>query len=808
MAEPSIYTVGGTVQAGGGIYIPRQADEELLALCRARTFAYILAPRQVGKSSLMVRTAEQLADEGIQSVIIDLTQLGVQVTAEEWYLGLLTIIADQLMLDTDVLQWWQSLKHLGITQRLTTFFEEMLLVEIAVPLVIFLDEIDTTLSLDFTDDFFAAIRYLYVARARIPEFQRLSFVLIGVATPGDLIRDSKRTPFNIGQRVELTDFTLEEALPFADGLGLPPEQSEQILKWGLKWTGGHPYLTQRLCHVITEQGKSNWSKAEVDRVVNSTFFGAMSKQDNNLQFVRDMLTKRAPDLFAVLNTYREILLGKRIVFDEEQSSAKSHLKLSGIVRREHDTLCVRNLIYKKVFDNTWLQEHLPVPLKALTVQMVLLTSVVVALLTLGMRQLRVLQPWEFRLYDQMLRSRSIEEPDKRILLVKITDEDLRREKWTLSGRTINQLLEKIESYKPRIVGLYLFQPEDNNLAAKEQNQDNIISTCLFSSLGRDEIPPPPNFPIDNVGFSDVVADNENDQILRRSLLFANSIDKKCTTSFAFGAQIAINYLKKQGILQKFTKKGEFQLGKTLFPRLQANSGGYQHIDAAGYQILLNYRHPNSLADQVTLTQVLSSQVNPDLIKDRLVIIGTTAANLPPGGFYTPYSTLPDQPARMPALFIHAQIASQLISTVLDGRPLIWYWPVWGEFLWIWGWSLVGGVLAWRLQDPLLLLIAGGATLIALGGICISLFFQAGWVPLIPSALALVVTSGSVVASQITLQKQQRLKISKVLRDKLEATCALKGEEMTDVIARLITEYTEQNEVPTISSDGRSQERNN
>ncbi|MBC6435288.1 CHASE2 domain-containing protein, partial [Nostoc sp. HG1] len=106
-------------------------------------------------------------------------------------------------------------------------------------------------------------------------------------------------------------------------------------------------------------------------------------------------------------------------------------------------------------------------------------------------------------------------PDRRILLVKITDEDLKREKWTLSDRKINQLLKKIESYQPRIVGLYLFQPEHKNLAANLQNQDNIISTCLFSSLGRDEMPPPPNFPIDNVGFSDVVADHENDQILRR-----------------------------------------------------------------------------------------------------------------------------------------------------------------------------------------------------------------------------------------------------------------------------------------------------
>ncbi|MEH2113281.1 CHASE2 domain-containing protein [Nostoc sp.] len=378
-------------------------------------------------------------------------------------------------------------------------------------------------------------------------------------------------------------------------------------------------------------------------------------------------------------------------------------------------------------------------------QIIFVTSLGVTAFIWGVRQLKWLQPWELRVYDQMLRSRPAEAPDRRILLVKITDEDLKREKWTLSDRTINQLLNKIESYQPRIVGLYLFQPENNNLATKEQNEDRIVSTCLFSSLGRDEIPPPPNFPIDNVGFSDVVPDSENDQTLRRSLLFANSTDKKCTTSFAFGALVAINYLDKQGIKYNFTEKGDFQLGKTLFPRLQANSGGYQHLDADGYQILLNYRHPNSLADQVTLTDVLSNRVNPSLIKDRLVIIGTTAANMPPGGFYTPYSALPDQPARMPALFIHAQIASQLISTVLDGRSLIWYWPNWAELVWIWGWSLLGSFLAWRSQNPLLLLVVGTITLLGLVLICVALFLQAGWIPLIPSALAFVISSICVIA---------------------------------------------------------------
>ncbi|MBG1266264.1 AAA-like domain-containing protein, partial [Nostoc sp. WHI] len=430
MNNSSIYTVGGTVQAGGGIYIPRQADEELLGLCKSATFAYVLTPRQMGKSSLMVRTAETLRDEGIRSVIVDLQELGANVTAEQWYFGFLVKLDDQLMFDTDVVSWWQEHEHLGVSQRLTQFFERVLLAEVEGQVVIFVDEIDSTLSLNFTDDFFIAIRYLYVARATNPEFGRLSFVLMGVATPGDLIRDAKRTPFNIGQRVDLTDFTVEEALPLAEGLGLASDESKEILRRVLKWTGGHPYLTQRLCGALvlipptplqkggkrvspfftwaredqvssaddvdstetvptflrgvrgdqvlsaddvdsTEtvppflrgvRGDQVLSAADVDKIVSSTFFGAMSEQDNNLQFVRDMLTKRSPDP-EVLTIYREIRWGKRAVVDEEQSLAKSHLKLSGVVRRENNVLRVRNQIYRQVFDDKWINKHLPFNLR-------------------------------------------------------------------------------------------------------------------------------------------------------------------------------------------------------------------------------------------------------------------------------------------------------------------------------------------------------------------------------------------------------------------------------------------------------------
>jgi WD40 repeat protein len=359
MTNPNLYTVGGTVQAGGGIYIPRLADETLLRLCLERVFAYVLTPRQMGKSSLMVRTSERLRAEGVRTAIVDLQDLGTKLTAAEWYFGFLVKLQDELELDTDVVEWWQTRSHLGVAQRLTMFFEQVLLAEIKAPVTIFVDEIDSTLSLDFTDDFFVAIRSLYVARATQREFGRLSFVLIGVATPGDLIADAKRTPFNVGKRVDLTDFTLEEAIPLAAGLGeLAVAQQRQVLGWVLGWTGGHPYLTQRLCQEMAQVG-GVWTEADVGRLVSRLFLGVESEQDNNLQFVRDMLTKRAPEPVAVMQTYRQVWRGKPAVVDDEQSLVKSHLKLAGVVKRVGKGLVVRNPIYRRVFDRRWIREQLP-----------------------------------------------------------------------------------------------------------------------------------------------------------------------------------------------------------------------------------------------------------------------------------------------------------------------------------------------------------------------------------------------------------------------------------------------------------------
>ncbi|MEA5551157.1 CHASE2 domain-containing serine/threonine-protein kinase [Anabaena cylindrica UHCC 0172] len=379
---------------------------------------------------------------------------------------------------------------------------------------------------------------------------------------------------------------------------------------------------------------------------------------------------------------------------------------------------------------------------------ILLTSMGVTASVWVMRELKWLQAGELRIYDQMLRDKSqlqkspLQKPlEQRILLVTITQDDLTREKWPLSDQTIDKLLTKLESYQPRVIGLNIYRSEQTTLVSHLQKYDNIIGTCLLSNIGRSEVPPPPKFPMENIGFDDVVTDNANDQVIRRSLLFTESTntDYKCQTQFSFPVLLAIKYLGKEGIGYTFNQNQEFQIGKTVFPRLYQNAGSYQNTDADGYQILLNYHHPNHFVQQVTLTQVLANQINPNWVKDRLVIIGTTATSVHPG-YYTPYSSLSDQPARMARVFIHAQVASQILSTVLDGRPLIYYWTDWAELLWIWVCALLGAILAWQWRHPLLLLLVASFILFSLLGVAAGLYLQGVWIPLFAPALAVIISS--------------------------------------------------------------------
>src|SRR5438128_985836 len=214
------YVIGGTVERDAPCYVVRQADTELYESLTQGRFCYVLTPRQMGKSSLMVRTAARLREEGVGVAVLDLTAIGQNLSAEQWYGGLLTQMGQQLDLEDELLEIWEGQGKLVPLQRWMQAIRQVILPRYPERVVIFVDEIDAVRSLPFsTDEFFAGIREFYNRRTADPELRRLTFCLLGVATPSDLIRDTRTTPFNIGRRIELNDFTEAEAGPLTKGLG-------------------------------------------------------------------------------------------------------------------------------------------------------------------------------------------------------------------------------------------------------------------------------------------------------------------------------------------------------------------------------------------------------------------------------------------------------------------------------------------------------------------------------------------------------------------------------------------------------------
>jgi hypothetical protein len=374
------FVVGGTMHPDSPSYVERAADDELFELALAGEFCYVLTPRQMGKSSLMIRTVHSLRSLGVRSAIIDLTMMGAS-SMDTWYLDLVTELSDALDLSVDAEVWWQAHAHLGQVRRFANFLRDVVLMEIENKVVIFIDEIDTTLNLDFSDDFFAAIRAMYNARAKEPRFERLTFVLLGVATPSDLVEDQTRTPFNIGQAIELQEFSWANAQVLQSGwAGLDLTQRKSIMERVFHWTNGHPYLTQKLCAAVAENQDVRWTDERVDELVETLFLSEETRKESNLKFVRDRILTH-PRSRQLLALYRKV--HNRNVGSDERSVLQNWLKLSGLVKTENGYLRVRNEIYRHVFDLAWVGENTPInwpPIVAAIAVFVALGSVLYAIL--------------------------------------------------------------------------------------------------------------------------------------------------------------------------------------------------------------------------------------------------------------------------------------------------------------------------------------------------------------------------------------------------------------------------------------------
>lgn len=423
---------------------------------------------------------------------------------------------------------------------------------------------------------------------------------------------------------------------------------------------------------------------------------------------------------------------------------------------------------------------------------VLLASVAITSLVMGTRYVGILEPLELQAYDYLIRQRSPELIDERILVVEVTKEDIAEHQYPLEDATVAQLLQKLKQYKPRALGLDMHRYQSrgagrNDLISRFEQNQNFFTVCASASSDPNYAPPP-EFSEQQLrnqgGFRDVVVDSSNpknrrirgdlvvgeqsedsSRTVRRQLLsYEPSLSpspSSCSTPYSFSFQLAFRFLYEEKIQpMEVNSNEEWQFGTVVFHRLAARFGGYQQLDGQSSQIMLNYRS-NQPGQRVTLKQVLSGKLDSNLVKNRVVLIGYTAP-VARDNFDTPYG-------QMAGIWVHAHMVSQILSSVLDKRPLVWVLPQWGSFqwgdtLWVFAWSITGGLLAWCLRwrslsvgeaapkglgkSLLYLGLAGGAATLVLYQVCLVILTQGGWMPLVPSVLALVSTGSILVIYEI------------------------------------------------------------
>lgn len=893
------YQVGGSLKLNSPSYVTRRADTELYNAIVAGEFCYVFNARQMGKSSLRVRTQHQLRQVGIRSASLDMTSIGSRdLTPQQWYKTLAADLLRSLNLwnQVNLKTWWQEHSSISPLRQLNLLIEEI--VEVHYPndhLVIFVDEVDSALSLNFpVDDFFALIRYCYNQRADQPTYNRLTWALFGVTIPSDLMRDRHRTPFNIGRAIELQGFQEDEALPLIAGLTTKVNNAQGILREILHWTKGQPFLTQKLCRLVVETcdtvnhcpivipagTEGYW----VEQVVQSQIIANWTTQDQpeHLRTIRDRLLYNEAMAGRLLGIYQRILAGEKILNDD--SPEQIELLLSGLVVSQHSVLQVKNAIYQKVFNPLWVTEQLenlrPYTPKfnawlesqqqneshllqgmelqkamawktnrmlsdldyrfisasqdfakrsietdlaveklerekaqfalqaAQDARQILLNvhqaarhstknlrlgrrwiagiAAAVTGIVLALRLTGILQGVEWMALDRFFQLRPPATVDPRITLVEIAEQDLQRiGQYPMSDRVLATSLKNLQQYQPQSIGLDIYRdlstaPGEMELNQIFENSDNIIG--IHKIAGERVGQSPILIKHNQVGFADQILDSDGK--VRRALL---SVRAEGKVQFSLGLRLAIDYLKTKGIVPspRSDHSHQMQLGKAILVPFRSNDGGYVRADAAGYQILMNFRGTRQQFVTLSMTDVLANRISAESVRDRIVLIGYTAESVN-DLFQTSYSSrMTGVASQMSGVVLHANAVSQLVDAALGERPLLRVLDEPIEWVWVFLGATVGAALAWQIKTSEIIAIAVGIAIAGIVGGAYLAFLQGWWLPVVPTSLGLAIAA--VILPNIATKQLEKIQLRQTVRLLISAT------HQYPTAGRIAIEYLKQSE---------------
>ncbi|MEG3841078.1 CHASE2 domain-containing protein [Microcoleus sp. herbarium14] len=414
----------------------------------------------------------------------------------------------------------------------------------------------------------------------------------------------------------------------------------------------------------------------------------------------------------------------------------------------------------------------------------------------------VLQLIEWVTFDSFLRLRPSESIDQRIVIVGIDEADIQRiRNYPIPDREIAKLLRTLQKYQPRVIGLDIVrdipvEPGHAELVATFKDIKNLI---VLEKVIPVSIKPPPDLPPEKIGFIDYLSDDDGK--VRRAILGINRPENDKKYAFSLPLRLAETYLKAEGIKLSngIRDRKAMRFGSTELPRFFPYSGGYVRTDDFGIQILLNYRNGRKRFRTLSLQDINDIEAangNPDVLRDilgdRIVLIGVTAPSIKDFINTSAIANL-QPPGKIYGVEFHAHVTSQMVSAVLDGRPVLKTWSQGWEYLWIVGWGVLAIYLGRLTQSPLKNLVYVAAASLGLVGIGYAFIIGGWWIPVAPALLVLVI-NGAILNTFYQYDRFLRFQIE-IRQHTIERTFVLIHNGPLQTLANILRHVQDQNLEP-------------